>query len=497
FKQFVEYLNTSGARFVVCADGTADLEEFISTFSVVEVEEPAQKVTLEILKLEARKLEHYFLTKIGPELITYVYQKAKEEIKDQVFPQKGIQLLDKACSAAAFTETRVPTSLKKLMERHSDLSAKLEQAFLDKDYDQAWRTSGALKKLETEIKMKIDTTKLQMRSLTKADVDKAVSEYKNEDEVEYKIGTKNLSDLELRLKQKIVGQDRAVAAVAKALVRAQMGLRPRNKPVGNFLFLGPTGVGKTELAKVLAQEAFGDGALIRLDMSDFAEKHTVSRLVGAPPGYVGYNEGGELTVKIARKPQSVVLFDEIEKAHPDVLNILLQIMDEGQLSDMRGDSFNFSQAVIILTSNLGTDIFHKRDIGYGGGVKSSKSTEERVMSSVKSFLKVELLNRFDELVIFNQLEQSDSVKILDLLLKEVYASLKEKGIRFKAGPKVKDCLLEKGFSREFGARALRRTIEKELLDKLAAFLLGTKGKSNGKTVLATLESGVIVVKNKK
>jgi len=208
-------------------------------------------------------------------------------------------------------------------------------------------------------------------------------------------------------------------------------------------------------------------------MSDFGEKHTVARLVGAPPGYIGYNEGGELTSKIARKPQSVVLFDEIEKAHPEVMNILLQIMEEGQLSDMRGDTYDFSKAVIILTSNLGTDAIHKRDIGYGGGTKSDKAVEERVMQSVKTTIKPELLNRFDEIVTFRQLEKSDSIKILDLLLKEVYAKLAEKGISFTAGAKVKQVLLDKGFSTEFGARALRRTVEKELLDKIATFLLAS------------------------
>jgi len=237
------------------------------------------------------------------------------------------------------------------------------------------------------------------------------------------------------------------------------------------LFLGPTGVGKTELARVLSDEFFGEDRLIRLDMSDFGEKHTVARLVGAPPGYVGYGEGGELTSKIKKSPDSLVLFDEIEKAHPDVLNILLQITEEGELVDAKGTTFDFSSAVVVLTSNVGTEIVHRPGIGFEPKFLSDTSLEKRLRSNLKKILKPELLNRMDEVVVFRRLDKQDQYKILDLMLSEVRENLKRQDISIRISRQVKDFLLEKGYSDEYGARALRRTVERELLDGIAEVLL--------------------------
>jgi ATP-dependent Clp protease ATP-binding subunit ClpC len=480
FTTLVESLNKANCKLIICLDdeayaGDVNLQdELFSGFTAVDVSEPSQKVTMEILRLEASKSASYFLVKIPKDVVEYAYKKAKVELKHDTFPQKAVELLDKACALVSYEESKVPVHLRKLVAQHLKASIAVDKAFYAKDYDKAARLTKSLAQIEQRLDGLTVTSVADLPALTTKDIDRAYDGYKDEEQKEYKIATVNLTELEKRLKQKIVGQDKAVEVVARALVRSQMGLRPKTKPVGNFLFLGPTGVGKTELAKVLAQEAFGDNALIRLDMSDFGEKHTVARLVGAPPGYLGYNDGGELTAKISRKPQSVVLFDEAEKAHPEVLNILLQIMEEGELRDMRGETFSFANAVIILTSNLGTEAINKRDIGYGGSAKSQKEIEDRVRQSVKTVLKPELLNRFDEVVTFNQLGKKDSRKILALLLGEVRARLADKELTLELGRGVRTVLLDKGFSTEFGARALRRTVEKELLDRIAGFLLERK-----------------------
>jgi ATP-dependent Clp protease ATP-binding subunit ClpC len=283
-----------------------------------------------------------------------------------------------------------------------------------------------------------------------------------------------LSRLASKIKRRIIGQDAAIDAVVKSLIRSKLGLRTKKRPLGNFLFLGPTGVGKTELAKVLAEEFFGSGSVIRLDMTDFAEKHTVARLVGAPPGYVGYGEGGELTQKIETKPDSVVLFDEIEKAHPDVLNILLQIMEEGELSDAKGGIFDFSKSIIILTSNLGTEIVHNGGISFDEKVLENKNIEERLKSNLKKILKPELLNRFDEQVVFSRISKENQLEIIDLLVKEVEQTLLRQNVFLKVNQKAREILLKVGYSEEYGARSLRRTLERELLDKIAEILLVKK-----------------------
>ena len=500
FRNFVDSLNEAGAKVIVCLDTdlgermTPQQQDLFYGFTALEVKEPPKSVTMQILAMEAEKLEKYFFLAIPAKVLSYVYDRAQKDLKDESFPQKAVELLDKSCALMAFYHTKVPRALKGLVEKHVEVSLKIEKAFLTKDYDQALKLTRAARKLEATMGYKRVVKTYKARVLDQADVDRVLGSLQAEEEKEYKIGAKSLSDLEKRIKRRVIGQEKAIGVVVRSLVRSQMGLRPKNKPAGNFLFLGPTGVGKTELAKVLAAEAFGDGSLIRLDMSDFSEKHTVSRLVGAPPGYVGYNEGGELTTKISQKPQSVVLFDEVEKAHPEVLNILLQITEEGQLSDMKGESYDFSNAVIILTSNMGTDLIQKRGIGYGADGKSRASIEERITQSIKSFMKPELLNRFDEVVIFNELSKLNSEKILEILLADVHASLATKGIKLIVDKSVKQHLLEKGFSKEYGARALRRVVETELLDRIADFLLSAKRKKKPvKTLNAKMDQGSVII----
>ena len=341
------------------------------------------------------------------------------------------------------------------------------------NYDMAIKTKERLKTLDDEMTLheeRIFTPKkLKLSVAVVEEAYESISQGSNTDGG--KTDVTKLTGLSESVKKRVIGQDEAVDTVVRSLIRARLGLRSTKRPLGNFLFLGPTGVGKTELAKVLADEFFGDKSLIRLDMSDFSEKHNVARLVGAPPGYIGYGDGGELTTKIENNPDSVVLFDEIEKAHPDVLNILLQITEEGELTDARGSAFDFSKSVVILTSNLGTGILHNEGIGFSKEIITDKKAEDRLLRNLRKILKPELLNRFDELIVFKSLSKEARVRVINLFISDIQNSLRNQTIRLYVNGKVKDYLLSKGYSKEYGARSLRRTVEKELLDRIAEYLL--------------------------
>jgi ATP-dependent Clp protease ATP-binding subunit ClpC len=366
----------------------------------------------------------------------------------------------------------IPTRYKKLVEKKSKLAAEVAGKLELGDFSSAVKTRKKLIAIDQRLDSMRDSLYLGTKLvLTKDEIDSTLENMGVTNIEDGVVDLDKLSTLAERIRKRIIGQEEAVNTVSRALVRSKLGLRPRKRPLGNFLLLGPTGVGKTELAKVLAETAFGEDGLIRLDMSDFNEKHTVARLVGAPPGYVGYGEGGELTSKIELRPDSVVLFDEIEKAHPDVLNILLQIMEEGELVDAKGSTFDFSQAVIVLTSNLGTNIILMDGIGFADEDKSDDKLAGRLKTNLRKILKPELLNRFDEVVVFKQLTKKDQRQVLDLLLDEIKGTLKEQQITLKVYSGVKKHLLEKGYSTKHGARELRRVVETELLDKIAELLL--------------------------
>ena len=377
-------------------------------------------------------------------------------------------------------KSKIPDSYKKLVDKTFTLSQLLEKELISGAYEQAIKTHASLAKKEKRMDVledKIFVRRKRLR-LTTQDVDHALNTFGVDKAVLREADLESLAQLAKRIKKKIIGQDTAVDAVVKSLIRARLGLRSKKRPLGNFLFLGPTGVGKTEFAKVLAHEFFdSENSLIRLDMSDFSEKHTVARLVGAPPGYVGYGEGGELTEKIQNNPNSVVLFDEIEKAHPDVLNILLQIMEEGELSDAKGATYDFSKAIVILTSNLGSELINAQGvIGFDEQSFSDEKVEDRLKLNLKKILKPELINRFDEVIVFRRLSKPDQEKILELLLTEISETLKKQDISMSIDKKAKRQLLQKGYSEEYGARALRRTVERELLDTIAELILANKKK---------------------
>lgn len=456
---------------------TSDNDHIFQNFTVIEVPEPGDEKTLEILNIKARALEEFHNIKLEDDVIEYVYDSALEHMHNMKFPQKGINLLDAACAHMLVRKSKVPEGYKDLVDRTMTMFEAIDKSLSAGNYEEAVVQQDRIKEYERKLndyedKM-ITSSPL---ALTKADVDETLKEMNLTKMPDEEVDTQLLSDLAQTIKKEIIGQDEAVDSVAKALIRSKLGLRPKKRPIGSFLFLGPTGVGKTELAKILSQYAFGSAGfnhLIRLDMSDFSEKHTVARLVGAPPGYVGYNEGGELTQKIDLQPNSVVLFDEIEKAHPDVLNILLQIMEEGELADAKGHAYDFSRAVVILTSNLGTEILHNQEIGFTEGVNTAEDAdvERNLKQNLKKILKPELLNRFDEVIVFRRLTEQDQVKILDLLLKEVDKNLKDQQVSLRLNRSAKEYLLKLGYSKEYGARSLRRVVEKELLDAVAEVLL--------------------------
>lgn len=459
---------------------TAENEHIVDHFTLIEVEEPEEEVVKEILKINAEKLEDFHQVKLSEEVLDYVFQKADQEIKNVKFPQKALDLLDYTCSYVLAKRSKIPESYKQMVDETFDLAGELDESLDKGKYQEAVKVKKKISDIEISLgkrEKRIFSSSRQLK-VSKKDVDNVLRQLDlSEFEVEDAKNLSKFGKLAEQIKKEIIDQDEAVDVVSKALVRSKLGLRSKKRPLGNFLFLGPTGVGKTELAKVLAKVAFAKDewpGLIRLDMSDFSEKHTVARLVGAPPGYVGYGEGGELTTKIEDHPGCVVLFDEIEKAHPDVLNILLQIMEEGELSDARGNTFDFTRAVIVLTSNMGTEILHNKGIGFEEKELTDKKLEGRLKDNLKKILKPELINRFDEIVVFKTLTKKGLMKIVNLLLKDVIKTLKSQEVHLKVKAPVKRWLIDKGYSKDYGARALRRTIERELLDKIAQLLLGNE-----------------------
>jgi ATP-dependent Clp protease ATP-binding subunit ClpC len=500
FPIFKEILESSGISFIAVMNNSIyekiniENDHILENFTVIEVKEPEEENVMSILKLKAKVLGEFHNITISDQVIEFVYKIAKENIETLSFPQKGVDLLDVACSNLLVKKSKVPAEYKTLVDESISLFENLDKTMSKGKYDEAEKIEDKIKDLELHLNSHEDKMIYSKPlKLTQKDVEAALSDLEYAKESVSLISSKDLSRLADVIKKEVIGQDEAVNALVRALIRSKMGLRPKKRPVGTFLFLGPTGVGKTELAKILAKSSH----LIRLDMSDFSEKHMVARLIGAPPGYIGFSEGGELTSKIEAHPESVVLFDEIEKAHPDVLNILLQIMEEGELVDAKGTSFDFSRATIILTSNLGTEILHNKEIGFADGL--SDATEAKISghlkNNLKKILKPELLNRFDEIIVFRRLTQQDQMKIVNVMLKEVDVTLKNQDVSIKIDQRVKKHLLEKGYSKEYGARALRRTIEQDLLDKIAEVLLVEKRRPL--SLVATIKKSNVKIEKQK
>ena len=451
-------------------------------FQPVTVGEPTEEETIEILKGLRDKYEAHHKVKITDSAIENAVKMSSRYIADRFLPDKAIDLIDEAASRVRLKAYTVPDNLKEMEKELKSLEEEKSSAVRSQDFEQAAKIrdkENSLKTLLDEEKEKWkNLSSHQVKEITTEDIAQVVSSWTGIPATQItKEESERLLNLEKILHERIVGQDKAVSSVARAIRRGRAGLKNPKRPIGSFIFLGPTGVGKTELCKTLAETMFGDEeAIIKLDMSEYMEKHTVSKLIGSPPGYVGFDEGGQLTEKIRRKPYSVVLFDEIEKAHPDVFNMLLQILEDGVLTDSQGRKVSFKNAVIIMTSNVGASKITdpKGALGFGEKGDENANIEELVMADLKKTFKPEFLNRIDEIIVFNQLEKTDIEEIARRMLKTLAKQLKELGTEIEFTPEAISAIADAGFDKVYGARPLRRAIQTKIEDRLSELILENK-----------------------
>ena len=475
-------------------------------FSPVMVEEPSKEDTIKILEGLRDKYEAHHNVKIPTEAIKAAVEYSTRYVNDRYLPDKAIDLVDEAASKVKMKTYTKPEALKKLEDEIGKLDKEKEEAIATQNFEKAAKLrdkkNEKKKELETKQEKWKSTNSKKVTTLTPDDIANVIATWTGipvnkitESENE------KLKNLEENLHKRVIGQDEAVTAVAKAIRRGRVGLKDPNRPIGSFLFLGPTGVGKTELSKALAENLFGnENTMIRVDMSEFMESHSVAKLIGSPPGYVGYDEGGQLTEKVRRKPYSVILFDEIEKAHPDVMNMLLQILEDGRLTDSQGRTVNFKNTVIIMTSNVGARLItDKNKLGFSNSnnkeediKKEYEDTKKEVMTELKKQFRPELLNRIDDIIVFHKLNDADVKKIIDLMLNQVKNRLKEQDISIEIGDDVKELIAKKGTDINYGARPLRRAIQNMLEDKIAEGILDGAVKA-GKKAKAEVKNDEIVI----
>ena len=459
-------------------------------FQPVMVNEPNMEDTLKILKGIAHYYEQFHGVKIPEGILRQAVLLSERYITDRFLPDKAIDLIDEACSDLNLHDKNINRRMELRREIEDyDKERELLQGAEEPDFERLAELKSLTIKAQTELdelcaqgdpQLTMDNLARVIELWTKIPASRI-----REDEF------RRLSELDKRLKEHIVGQDEAIEAVAAAIRRNRVGISPKHKPV-SFIFVGPTGVGKTELVKQLAQDLFNSpDALIRFDMSEFMEKHSVSRIVGSPPGYVGYDEAGQLTEKIRRKPYAVILFDEIEKAHPDVMNVLLQILDDGEITDSHGRKVNFENTVIVMTSNAGSE---RKEGTVGFGHTVNEQNRDRAMKALGEFLRPEFLNRVDEVICFNRLDEKNFAGIAHIMLDELQKSLEDKGLHFTWDEDVEDYLVKKSYSATYGARNLRRTIQKELEDVMAAQIIDSY-EHPVTQIHASMEDGKLVVRS--
>ncbi|HEX5395451.1 MAG TPA: ATP-dependent Clp protease ATP-binding subunit, partial [Candidatus Saccharimonadales bacterium] len=452
-------------------------------FQPVQVPEATPSETLAILKGLRKYYEEFHGVKVNDEVLADTVQFARRYINDRFMPDKAIDLLDETAAYLRVNKGKTPPELRQLQKELKLVNGRIDDAVDAEDYEKAAREKQAASQLNEKMKELEKNHKTgKPITLTSDDVAETVSRMTGVPVTKViRAEAKYLVNLEKNLSKYIIGQDEAVSTVARAVRRSRSGISSEKRPIGSFIFLGPTGVGKTELARVLAREFFGsEDALIKIDMSEFSEHHTVARLVGAPAGYVGYDDGGQLTDKIRRQPYSVVLFDEIEKAHPEVFNILLQILEDGVLSDAKGRKIDFTNTIIIMTSNIGAEKLQK-EASFGFSAISAAdmdnlddlhdANKNKVLDEIKKMMRPELLNRIDKIIVFRALTKKDALKILDLQLDDLRSRLLKKGIGLQVNKAAKEYLMEKGYDALNGARPMRRLLQETLEDAIAAGLL--------------------------
>ncbi|MCI9015692.1 MAG: ATP-dependent Clp protease ATP-binding subunit [Clostridia bacterium] len=476
-------------------------------FSPVNVNEPTLEDTIEILYGIRDKYEAHHNIKITDEAIKAAVNFSVRYINDRFLPDKAIDLIDEAASRTRMRTYMQPDNLKKLEQQMEIAKTEKEEAIKVQDFEKAAKLRDKQQQLNEKLEKEQEKWKNKnTRNITQITQEEIAEVIASWTKIPVKRITQDenekLKNLEQVLHKRVIGQQEAVTAVAKAIRRGRVGLKDPKRPIGSFIFLGPTGVGKTELSKALAESLFGDeNAMIRIDMSEYMEAHSISKLIGSPPGYVGFDEGGQLTEKVRRKPYCVILFDEIEKAHPDVMNMLLQILEDGRLTDSTGRTVNFKNAVIIMTSNVGArQITEVKTLGFTNINKEDnedenkkyEETKKEVLAELKKQFRPEFINRIDEIIVFHKLNDTQIEEIIEIMLDEVVKRLKENDIEIKVDKSVKELIANKGIDKAFGARPLRRTIQNTIEDKLAEEILDGNLKSGDKAKIVAKDEKIIV-----
>ncbi|TCZ67509.1 ATP-dependent Clp protease ATP-binding subunit [Paenibacillus albiflavus] len=474
-------------------------------FQPITVDQPSPEEAIQILYGLRDRYEAHHRVKITDEAIIEAVKLSDRYISDRFLPDKAIDLIDEASSKVRLRSYTVPPSLKQLENKLEDIRKEKDAAVQSQEFEKA----AGLRDTEQKMREELDTTKNEWKEkqgrmdteVTPDDIAHIVASWTGipvtkmaEEE------TERLLKMESILHERVIGQEEAVKAVSRAIRRARAGLKDPKRPMGSFIFLGPTGVGKTELARALAESLFGDeNAVVRIDMSEYMEKHSTSRLVGAPPGYVGYEEGGQLTEKVRRKPYSVVLLDEIEKAHPEVFNVLLQVLEDGRLTDSKGRTVDFRNTLIIMTSNVGAEMIKKNStLGFTAVQNSGRdydNMKDKVMGELKKSFRPEFLNRIDEIIVFHSLDESHIAEIVSLMAEELRKRLKEQEIEFTLTDSAKKFLAKEGYDPTFGARPLRRAIQKHIEDRLSEELLRGAIVKGDSVVIDELNGELVVNKN--